>query len=251
MNCPSCNHLNDGGKFCVNCGTEMGTQLVANEPNKYIETSKQISKQYASFFIRVLKKPNEVGKGITQEYFVNGITTAVIYSFIIPLIFYFAMKGFLSNVNEYVEFFGNMERVAPSFKDVVLLPTIAFFIFIALLMGYTFLALKLSKVSVNIQSVVARFGAFLIPIVAILFLALILVIFKMSFAILFFVIAFIGSITIVPVLVMSSFSKNQRQRLDTFYGALLVVVLSFLTIFFMENLLFESIKDAISDYFMI
>lgn len=277
MICPNCQHQNDGGNFCEKCGTKLTgnvnpevaassetsnrsfvsqTPTVNNVPNsnaipnQYLEKTKNVSKLYFSYFMHVLKKPYANSQSVGGEHFLNAIITMILYSLIIPLIFYFGLKGLLSNINDFGSaLFGEEVAVNPPFFDVVIKPTFAFVIFILLVAIITFAAVKLGRINASFKEVISRFGSFLIPIVIILAVALIFSILKIEFFLVVLLLGFIGSIFLVPPLVIASFKKDTQVGMDVIYGSLVTYVFTFIVIRVMGDILFESLKNAFGDLF--
>lgn len=287
MICPNCNHVNQGGKFCESCGTNLTngaasqtaasfetnaipasnqytgnqynqTQASQGAPNQYIETTKEISKQYTSYFLQVLKKPFASTKSVGSEHFINGIITMVLYALMIPLMFYFALKGIVPN---YIKEFLNTEEYGIefvttfidgftqeiAFTDVVVKPFFTYLIFILLVTAFTFGALKLGRVQVSFKEVAARFGSFLIPFVTILLASLLLSIIKVDFAFYVLLIGFIGSIFMVPALVIGSYRRESNEGLDVIYGALLTYILTLILLRIMGGMMFENLLDTFKE----
>ncbi len=218
------------------------------QPNQYIETTKNVSKQYFGYFINVLKKPYATSQAVGGEHLINGIITMVLYSLFIPLMFYFGLKGILSDINSFgASLLGEDIVKNPPFADVVLKPTFAYLIFIFLVSTFTFAAVKLGRINASFKEVIARFGSFLIPFVCILAIALIMSILKIDFFLFFLLLGFLGSIFIVPPLVIASFKKGTQEGVDAIYGTLITYVLTFIAIFIMADMLFESIKSAVTN----
>jgi hypothetical protein len=270
MLCPNCNHQNEGGKFCEKCGTSLiakaaqetaasvdipqtnthAAQAAQSQPNQYLEATKKISKTYFAYFIQVLKKPFASAQGVGSEHLVNGIITIALYSFIIPLMIYFAVKGILSSVNDFgSDLFGEDVAINPPFMDMVLKPTFAFAVFILLVATFSFAAVRLGRINASFSEVIARFGSFLIPFTAILAVALIMSFLKIKMFVLLLFIGFVGSIFIVPPLVISSYKKDSKEGVDVIYGTLITFVLTFIAMGMMGDMLFQSIFSAISDLY--
>ncbi|KAF0821294.1 zinc ribbon domain-containing protein [Cytobacillus firmus] len=266
MICSNCSHKNDGGRFCENCGsplTQGGGQEAAvamenasaspttsGQSNKYIESTKNISKMYFGYFMQVIKKPYASAQAVGAEHFINGLITIVLYSFIIPLMFYFALKGILADMNSFSSgLFGEELQINPPFADVVIKPAFAYAIFIMLVAVFSFAAIKLGRINASFQEVVARFGSFLIPFVALLAIALIMSILKIKLFLLFLFLGFVGSIFMVPPLVIASYKKSSEEGVDVIYGSLITYILTFVAIAIMGDMLFNTLKDAFSDIF--
>jgi len=272
MQCPECKHNNDGGNFCEQCGTKLdpggyqgesskvenlgvkyGQEQVVprpnQQPNRYLEGAKNTSKMYFSYFLQVLKKPYASSKTIGAEQFKNAIITMVLFAIIIPLIIYFGIKFLASSVNDFDYTFGSNVTVQPQFVDFVIKPFFAYAVFILLVVSFTFISIKLGKINVTYKDVVSRFGAFLIPFVALLVLGLIMSILKMKLFILVLFLGLFTSLCTLPPLVIASFKKENQAGLDVIYGTLLTYILTGITIYIMSNMLFEAIKSAISNMF--
>ena len=263
MQCTNCHHTNEGGNFCENCGTRLvsaATQdvavnmvspaVAATPTNDYLATTKTVTNNYLNQFIHVLKKPYSNSQSVGNEQFVSSLITMAFYSIFIPLIFYFGLKGLLGGVSEFgKEFFGEEMSFNPPFAEVVLKPIFAYAVFIVLVTAFTFATLKLGKINASFKETIARFGSFLVPFVTLLLIGLLLSILKLNFFVYVAALGFIGSIFMVPPLVISSFKKESPEGIDTVYGSLIVYVLTFITLRFMAGMLFESLKTAFLNMF--
>ena len=260
MICPNCSHENEGGKFCVKCGTplkidannevaptsETTAPPAAVQPNKYIESTKKVSKMYFSYFMQVLKQPYASSQGMGTEHFINGLITMVIYSFLIPLTTYFGLKGVL---NQFSPFGSDLFGSSIPFSDVVFKPTFAYLIFILLVTIFTFAAIKLGRVNASFKKVTARFGSFLIPTVAIFIIALIMAILEIKMFMVLLIFGFIGSIFLVPPLVIASFKKETKEGIDVIYGSFITYALTFIAIAIMGDMLFNALQSSFYDLF--
>jgi hypothetical protein len=265
--CTNCNHQNDGGKFCENCGSPLvaaatssveGTSIpkvlgqpqASTEPNQYFEGAKQVSKQYGLYFLQVLKKPYSSSVNVGAEHFTNGLITMVLYSIFIPLIVYFALKGVLADVTGLgTDFFGEEVEVDVPFMEVVIKPALAYVVFVLLVATFSFAAIKLGRINAGFKEVVARFGVFLIPAVAILAIGLLFAILKVKMFVLFTLLGFFILLFLVPPLVIASFKKESQEGIDVIYGSIITYVLSFVALAIMGDLLFEQIKSYVIEMF--
>lgn len=251
MNCPNCQHQNIGGNFCEQCGTRLAasetaattesyyqrTDQASTQPNKQIEMAKKVSKMYLSYFMTVIKKPYVKAQNVGNEQFVNGLITIGLYALFIPLVMFFG----LGEVKEYM---------ASPFFDIVLKPTLAYFVFILLVATYTFGAVKLGKIDVSYKDVIARFGTTLVPFVVLFAIAIMFAIFKFEMLfVLLMVLGFVASIFTIPALVIASFKKSVTQGLDAIYGTVLTYITTFITIGIMADLLFSVLETMIKEYF--
>jgi hypothetical protein len=255
MVCPTCNHFTEGGNFCEKCGTKLSaasehetavtlesatdlkskTASASSQPNVYLENAKKISKMYWSYFTTILRKTFSNAQHVGKEQFINGLITVGFYSLFIPLMIFF---GF----SEYTEY------IDSAFLNVVIKPAFAYAIFILLVAAFSFVAIKLGKVPVSYQDVIARFGAFLIPFVGLFALAFVMSILQIKLFALFLFIGFIGSIFTVPAFVIGSFKKDIHVGLDAVYGTILTYIATFITLIIMGKVLFEMIIHMIQEY---
>ncbi|WP_273124187.1 zinc ribbon domain-containing protein [Bacillus weihaiensis] len=261
--CTNCQHQNEDGKFCEKCGNSLTTSTESirevsatteaqpvsggGQGSQYLEEAKKMSKMYFTYFLEVLKKPYASSVNVGEEHFLNGIITMVLYSLFIPLMLFFALKGVLAEMSGFASEFLGEQDISVPFSDVVLMPTLAYVIFILLVACFTFASVKLGRVDANFKEVISRFGSFLIPSVAILAIALILSILKVKLFIFIAFIGFLTSIFLVPPLVIASFKKQTKDGVDVIYGSFITYVLTFVAIAIMGDMLFESLKGVFSE----
>ncbi|WP_316569188.1 zinc ribbon domain-containing protein [Neobacillus sp. YIM B06451] len=269
MNCPNCNHHNSGGKFCEKCGTNLTTGAqnesaatveftaaptqTANgstATNQYLETTKAISRQYIKFVLEVLKKPFSTSTQVGGEQFINAIITVCLFSLFVPLMSYFVLKGIISDMGNFGGgLFGNAVReITPPFGSVVIKPFFGFIVFVLLISAFTFAAVKLGKVNATFKEVASRFGTLLVPFTALMLVAVLFSLLKISFAFVLLIISLIGLIFLVPALVISSYKSPFNNGLDIAYGSLLTYVLTFITLMIMGEFLFDAIASGLEEY---
>ncbi len=276
MKCSNCQHENQGGKFCEQCGapltetaendkvvsretvnheTSSSTVSASETPeakpsNNYAETTKKIAEGYFVHFREVVKKPYNVCRTAESESFTNGLITYILYSLFIPLICYFGLKNIMSGISSYSSgLYGSDYVVQPSFFDMVIIPFFACFVFTVLMAFFAFISLKLGHVNVDFKDVFARFGLFLMPIIVIFAVGLILSILKVQYYTIFLALGLVCSMFIVPALVIVSYKKDKNGGLDVFYGTLLTYILIFILILMMVRVLFESLLSIFNSLF--
>ncbi|MFP7495255.1 zinc-ribbon domain-containing protein [Terribacillus saccharophilus] len=252
--CPSCGHQNpEGSKFCEKCGAALqgqtagsspqpnvqhaatSEQAASGKPNEYLETTKKVSKQYFSYFLDVLKRPDGNGMKYGTDSFVNAIITFVLFSLIMPLTFYIHLsKGF-----------GEV-----SFAAVVIKPLIAFLIFQLIFASIIFAVLKLDQSPVAYKTVFVRYGSLLIPFTAIMILgALFTFIGMYMWGISLLSIGFFSSLGIIPPVLIAGFKQNRQHGIDNIYLIFIVQIVTGIAIailfsmiadsFELENLMYE------------
>lgn len=249
MHCPRCNQPVEGGKFCEHCGASLAVGEVPGaaqtpqaqtvppaQPNKQLEAAKNISKLYFGFFLSVLKKPYTVATKVGSEQFTNGLITVILYAIFIPLMLYMSLGDYRAWMDS-------------PFLNIIVKPTMGYTVFLLLIATYIFFAIKLGKVNAGFKDVIARFGTFLVPFVAMFALALIAAILQMEvLMLLLLMIGFMGSIYLVPPFVISSFKGDSENGLDTVYGTLMVYIFIFITIVVMSGILFSVILNMVDNY---
>ncbi|WP_421381557.1 zinc ribbon domain-containing protein [Bacillus salacetis] len=255
MNCPNCQHVNDGGNFCEQCGTKLAaeytppppqpevqpvqggavqyaqtTQTVPPpQPNAHLENAKQASKMYFSYFMTVLKKPVAATQHTNRDQLTNGLISIGLFALIIPLILYFSIDP--SGEGAFIEY--------------VIKPTVSYGILILLIATYTFVSIKLGKVSAGYADVIARFGSMLIPFLGLFFVALIMSLLDMYLFPVLLGIGFFGSVFILPPLVISSFKKDTSSGLDVLYGTLLTYLAIFITFIVMAAFIIATLFEQL------
>ncbi|WNB92521.1 zinc ribbon domain-containing protein [Bacillus sp. NEB1478] len=249
MVCSKCQHENTGGKFCGKCGNSLLADVTnevaatsvpthsAQQPNVHVENAKKVTKMYFGYFMNILKSPYSQSKSIGTEHFINGLITVALYALFIPLMVYLGLKDTIGIFHD-----------SPFFTFVVK-PSFGYAVFIMLVASYSFAAIKLGKVQVSYQAVIARFGSLLVPFVGMFGLALLFAVLEIKFFVLILFIGFIGSIFTVPALTISSFKKDTSSGLDVVYGTILTYVATFITLGIMANILLEAIKNALEQWF--
>jgi hypothetical protein len=241
--------VNDGGNFCEKCGVKLSSHEIAattegatkpqvvpvsSTSSINLENAKKISKMYWGYFTTILRSPFSRSKHIGKEQFMNGIITIILYALFIPLMMYFGLK--------------DLTYIESPFLNIVIKPAFAYAIFILLVATFLFFALKLGKVPVGYKDVAARFGAFLVPFVALFVLAFLMAILQMKLFLLLLFIGFIASIFTVPVFVIGSFKNNIHQGLDAVYGTVLTYLATFITLGIMGKALFAIILQMVQEH---
>ncbi|PZD94470.1 hypothetical protein DNH61_18945 [Paenibacillus sambharensis] len=199
---------------------------VTDQLNPYLQKAKSGSKMYLNYFLNTLKSPYTAGRQMGGEQFVNGIITIVLYAVLIPLMFYALTLG---------------ERFQPSFGSMVIKPAITYAILMMLVTVYCFAAVRLAKSQAGFKEVAARFGAFLVPFVALLVVAFVFAALKSSLLGIFLLLGFVGAIFTVPAFVVNSFNNNPGTGLDAIYGTVLTYVATFITLILMASFLVDQI----------
>ncbi|GIP22050.1 zinc ribbon domain-containing protein [Paenibacillus sp. J22TS3] len=267
MICTNCNHRNEGGKFCENCGARLPVETAAaaeqaasmghsqeeqgrpgpsysgpsytgasgaasGQPNVYLQNAKNASRSYFNYFGAILKRPFGVTQQVGRDQLIYAIITIVIFSVLAPLMVYFNL--------------GSARKIMDSpFLNVVIKPTITLAVFIVLIATFSFVAIKLAKVQAGYQDVLSRFGAMLVPFLALLAVAFVLSILQLEIFAFFLAASFVGLMFIVPPMLIASWVKPGHQGgLDMIYGVLLTYVATIITIGIIGDAIERILLDA-------
>lgn len=251
MKCPNCGHEGTG-KFCVKCGKPLQVEATENHAsstqaatiqidteqlNKHVESVKEVSKNYFNYFLTVLKNPFTRATHIHGQQWMNGVITIVLYSLFIALFTFILLGGLRSSISS-------------PFFNIVLKPTIGYFVFMTLIALFTFLSAKLMKLNWSFLDVYVKFGTLLVPFVALFLISIVLAILQAKmFA---FLLLFFGMTTanfLIPATIL--FSHRQESRgLDRFYAIAIVYLLTFISVAILGEILLSSLMNIIADVFM-
>ncbi|BBI31500.1 zinc ribbon domain-containing protein [Cohnella abietis] len=212
-------------------------------PNQQLEQAKQVSKQYLSYFLEVLKNPIRTGQNSTDGHMINGIITLILFSLILPLIGYIQLR---SRVSRYG--FGLADHI--SFGEVVIKNFFILFIIIMLINSVIFLVLKAGTTAVNYREVTARFGTLMIPAVAFFLIALIFSwLSDGSYVLLLSIGLGMLSWFVAVCFVIYSFKKDQTSGLDAFYGVIITYVVTFYLIKQLGDVIFNTLSGSTGSFF--
>ncbi|MDQ0160494.1 DUF6574 domain-containing protein [Alkalibacillus salilacus] len=197
--CQNCNHQQDDGKFCENCGSPLATQTsesqqtyeqpaqthqaqpqpeyqqpvhnqaaattataTATGPSKG-DQAKSFAKDFWNYLTSTVKKPDLALKQDESTMW-HSILTLVLIPIFLSLGVYFLANTFYQNMygDMMAGFEGASSESLPFFQ---LVSRLAFGFILVLLSGLisTFIALKIGKVEMSIQATVSQYGAFAVP----------------------------------------------------------------------------------------
>lgn len=164
----------------------------------------------------------------------------VIFALSVPLMFYFGLKGFFDAMGDYSGVFGRSYAM-PTFFDIVVKPAVTFAIYIFLLFVFTYAGVRIRGVQAAFKEVLGRFGAVLIPFVALLLAALLLSFMQTGLFIYVLFFALCGIAFLIPPAVISSYHEKAEGAVDTIYATLIVYLLTFMSVRIMGDLFLEYI----------
>lgn len=194
--CPNCNHQQEEGKFCGECGTEtvestvsagekvdsikeetsqedlsasVESQPIAQEQTaatieqsnvntqQTVEVTKQALGQYWDYVLLLLKNPSRAFN-LNMNYFVYGLVTIGIYAIAFSLSLYFLG-------NSYYKKFAGIWSETSSLPFFEINSRMVFFMIIcmAILFFSAFIVIKLAKSSLDFKTLIAQFGGLIVP----------------------------------------------------------------------------------------
>lgn len=242
MICQSCNQETEKGKFCTNCGAELGAEESAaatepvvevnntaeqseptpvpqqttqqaqpQEPNEYVEKMKALSADFGKFFLTLIKKPSEA-KNTGEKSLIPGIITIIIFALIISL-------------DSYITIVREADGLSVSFFDVFLVPLFKYIVMFGAIAAITFVAAKVALQEVSIMDVIAKYGAYLVPFILLYVVGVLFNIIKLTQSPfdLVTVISILGPVLIIPVLILT---ERAVKGFDLVYT---IVALSFIS----------------------
>ncbi len=244
MICQSCKQETEEGKFCTNCGAELNAepaesaaateptvseqnqpdkqvnqtpqpenqQTQQQEPNEYVEKAKELSADFGSFCLTLIKRPNDA-RNINEKSLIPGIITILIFALIISLDSYITLVR--ADTFESVSFFDTF--LVPLFKYIVMFAAIA---------AITFAAAKVALQDIKVTDVIAKYGAYMMPFILLFIVSIIFNLIKLTqepFHIVG-IISLLGPVLIVPVLIIT---ERAVKGLDLIYTIVVVSLINF------------------------
>lgn len=256
MICNNCKEETEPGKFCTKCGSplqaanEQESAAAAeptpeqNEPVQptpvqqtnqqqpqqqqqsvdIAEKTKEVSSNFGTFFMNALKKPSSA-KHVNGVQFISGIITIVAFALII-------------SINQFVEWRGDAGEYGSksdiTFFDFLFVPFLKYLLLYAIVVVLIFAATRVAQQAVNIQDVIAKYGAYLVPFILLFGLSILLDLIDMTglpFSVVG-TIAMLGPVLILPVLILS---EKAVKGFDYIYTAVILVLLTYVTYRYIDN----------------
>lgn len=183
--------------------------------------------QFFNLFVQVLKRPNQVSEQTNASLMGSGFIAMALFSLLIPLVIYFDIKTFVGG-----------DDVPFTFGEAVLQPFVMLLVVCLLVNVFIFFALKLGNVVIGFKDVIARFGAFMIPSVAILLVGFLLAVMGVNptFVLCLFGLAIFAWIAAIGSTIYS-YKQAHTGGLDPFYGVLATITAAFLVIYLFRDVL--------------
>ncbi|HLR73799.1 MAG TPA: hypothetical protein VK077_00890 [Virgibacillus sp.] len=264
MICQACGQETEKGRFCAQCGAQLTADesaaaaetdpiTINGEPvqgveqtstsseeevletraeseassnNEFIEKTKEIAINFGQLFVNQLKRPMEA-KNVNHKHLYSGIISIVIFTIIMSLNTYLGLR-------DYAYYYGG-----DAFLDGFLLPFVKLLILFAVVIAIVFAGVKLCNQSHSFTDIVAKYGAYIVPFLSLYVLGFIFSLVDLSsLYILAFSLSLLGSIFVVPAVIVL---EQQSKGFDALYiiiGMQLIgmIAFGFLTSSFLEML---------------
>ncbi|MEK3732708.1 MULTISPECIES: hypothetical protein [Paenibacillus] len=190
-----------------------------DEPNPFFELIKIHARDYFTYFGSSLRRPVATARLTGKDQLLNALLSLVLYVLAVQLLIYCI---FILNVGYVPD---------GAFVNMVLKPMLSLTLFMLLLGVYTYAAVKVSSDSpAGLGDILSRFGTLLTPFIVLCLIGFAFLGLDRTVSALVLVFVLIGSIMIVPTLVLTSSGKARTGSLDFLYVVLLVYVAALLTL---------------------
>ncbi|KGP91527.1 hypothetical protein N780_20095 [Pontibacillus chungwhensis BH030062] len=256
MTCPSCQKDNQSGKFCGSCGTpfsEAATETAASytagtstQQTEVLDRAKGVSKQYGNYALHLLKKPSEAFAQSDQQ-FVQGLSTLVIYLVTFALSLFFLFNSFFQEAQSSYGAF--MEDVAPEslpfFKVTWPLFINTTFIVLAAIIS-TLAVAKIISASVSVKGIIIQFGSLLVPFVALNVLGMLAGLAgSIKFTFIFGSISLLFPILLYPALIIYEYAQKSSTPVNRIYWSLSATLFTVFLIYIEIDMF---IRDKMEEY---
>ncbi|TVY01287.1 hypothetical protein [Cohnella terricola] len=226
----------------MKCGANLGSSTAQSttQSNVQLQKAKQLSKMYFSYFGEVLKNPVRTGQASTADHMTNGLITMILFSLVLPLIFYFQIKA---SARKYGGFL--IDHLDVPFGSVVVKPFFFLILIVLMVNSIVFLVLKMGNVTVRYQEITARFGTFMIPSVTFLVVGLLFTWLGIGGGALGWVIGVgLFSWFVAICFTIYSFKRDHTSGLDAYYAVVITYAASILILYlFGDSILGSLLKD--------
>ncbi|UTE73504.1 zinc ribbon domain-containing protein [Rossellomorea marisflavi] len=258
--CGNCQHANDEGNFCENCGAKLGEgeipvaggAQVQVQPNQQLETAKNASKIYFGYFLDQLKAPHAKIREVRNAHLINAFITIVLFSLFLPAMVFYGIKenikGFVKDMDKLIGWeledflFTINGLVDDSLKlAVITKPVLTTLLLILVMVSLTFLGAKLSKLQASLQVIAARYGALLVPLVALCAAGIILSLLGFNVFGYIFLLSIMGAVFLIPPFILRSLDQTNKGGLDVVLTTLLIYVVSLIVLGLIGEYLFDAL----------
>lgn len=209
------NSSNNGAAEHDTAQSSNGNQWNNFVQNEKVQQAKEVSKQYLSYFLSVLARPYQSMKTVGEQHALHGWVTMALFAVLTStyILITFARLGadglFISGF------------LRPLLFSAIILVAAA-----ALIYG----VLKLERITFRPKILIAQFGTLLVPAIATLLLANLMIVISYSFAISLLVLSYIILFVAMNTLLFHHPLDRTKAAIDSMYSVLIVnAVLFYLT----------------------
>ncbi|WP_434749012.1 hypothetical protein [Paenibacillus amylolyticus] len=220
----------DHGSAQSNTGNQWNN-LVQNEK---VQQAKEVSKQYLSYFLSVLARPYQSMKTVGEQHVLHGWVTMALFAILTSTYILFTF----SRLDAEGLFISGFLRPL-LFSAIILIAAIA------LIYG----VLKLERITFRPKILIAQFGTLLVPAIATLLLANLMIVISYSFAISLLVLSYIIVFVAMNIVLFHHPLNRTKAAIDSMYSVLIVnAVLFYLTYRLLYSVIAGFIGPLFSPY---
>ncbi|MEK3825791.1 hypothetical protein SAMN05720606_11921 [Paenibacillus polysaccharolyticus] len=199
--------------------------------NEKVQQAKEVSKQYLTYFLSVLARPYQSMKTVGEQHALNGWLTMALFA-VLTSTYVLITFGRLGAEGIFVS----------GFLRPLLFSAIILVAAVALIYG----VLKLERITFRPKILVAQFGTLLVPAIATLLLANLMIVISYSFAISLLVLSYIMVFVAMNTVLFQHPLNRTKAAIDSTYSVLIVNAVLF---YLMYRLLFSTIAGLLSPLF--
>ena len=199
--------------------------------NEKVQQAKEVSKQYASYFLSVLVRPYQAMKSVGEQHSFNGWLTMALIAVLYSTYFLIA--------------FSSME-IPGIFVSGFIRPLLLTAIMLIIAVALMYIILKVEKLTFRPKILVAQYGALLVPAVAALVLANVFTIISFSFSLYFVAIAYIIVIVGMNAVVFQYPLNRSKAAIDSIYT---VLIANIVLVYVVYRLLLETLLSILSLFY--
>lgn len=180
--------------------------------NEKVQQAKEVSKQYLSYFLSVLARPYQSMKTVGEQHALHGWVTMALFA-VLTSTYVLITFGRLGAEGIFIS----------GFLRPLLFSAIILVAAVALIYGL----LKLERITFRPKILIAQFGTLLVPAIATLLLANLMIVISYSFAISILVLSYIMVFVTMNTVLFQHPLNRTKAVIDSTYSVLIVNALLF------------------------
>ncbi|KGP91511.1 hypothetical protein N780_19760 [Pontibacillus chungwhensis BH030062] len=273
MICSNCNHEQESGKFCGNCGFELGAgntsptpgiepvatpspattngaQAVPPPPNENVEKAKAFSKGYFQEVMGYVKQPNKAFSASESQFGHSLVTIGLFVVLFVMSIYVGADKLLLSLIPEEELWLIEGTDYSLPFWEIAKPGLMFIFVLLAASLGSLSIFNMILQNGQSLKLSLAKFGSLLSPLLALNGLALLLFLtgISVNLAVFLLVVSLMIVVTLIPSLFVYHYSLRSAKAQQAFYWAVLASLISTgITVLFIYNR-FKTFIDGLGGF---